>query len=498
MSDGAHLQFQQVAFQYETATVPLFEGASLFFPAGWTGVVGANGTGKTTLLRLAAELLEPTAGRILRSGTAVYGEQRTDEPPAAFADFLAESWGEALDLQLKLGVELDWLDRWETLSHGERKRAQVAVTLWQAPDVWALDEPSNHLDASARKMLFSAMRMFRGVGLVVSHDRELLDGVCTQCLFFEGGRLVIRPGGITAGVAQAERDAAGARHVLEQADRNVRKLEQESQRRRERAEQSMAKNTKRGIAVKDRDAKGRIDLGRLTGKDALGGKAQRQLAGRLTQAQETRSAMHVEPTYETGVWLGETMFSHRAFLFRVPAGELPLGEGRVLTYPEWEMTPRDRFAITGDNGGGKSSFLRKILPLANVEPAHLVVVPQEITLEESRRILAEVHALPPAEKGFLMTLVSRLGSRPQRLLESELPSPGEVRKILLARGIQRGAHLIVMDEPTNHMDLPGIRCLEDVLRGCPCGLLLVSHDRAFLDAVGVTEWRITNGTLCRV
>ena len=92
----------------------------------------------------------------------------------------------------------------------------------------------------------------------------------------------------------------------------------------------------------------------------------------------------------------------------------------------------------------------------------------------------------------MMTAVSRLGSRPHRLLESAEPSPGEIRKILLALGIARVPHLIVMDEPTNHLDLPSIECLEEALDGCPCGLLLVSHDERFLARLTTTRWRIAS------
>ena len=89
-----------------------------------------------------------------------------------------------------------------------------------------------------------------------------------------------------------------------------------------------------------------------------------------------------------------------------------------------------------------------------------------------------------------MTSVSRLGSRPGRLITSEQPSPGEIRKIMLALGVVRGPHLIVMDEPTNHMDLPSIGCVEEALAEAPCALLLVSHDRRFLDALAEWAWTL--------
>ena len=106
-------------------------------------------------------------------------------------------------------------------------------------------------------------------------------------------------------------------------------------------------------------------------------------------------------------------------------------------------------------------------------------------------MLAEVKALGRESLGRVMTSVSRLGSRPGRLLESESPSPGEMRKILLALGVDRGIHLLAMDEPTNHLDLPGIECLEEALAECPCAMLLVSHDRRFLSKTTDIEWHFS-------
>ena len=89
-----------------------------------------------------------------------------------------------------------------------------------------------------------------------------------------------------------------------------------------------------------------------------------------------------------------------------------------------------------------------------------------------------------------MTVVSGLGSEPKRLLRTKAPSPGETRKLLLALGVVREPWLIIMDEPTNHLDLPSIELLEQALGQCPCGLLLVSHDRSFLRATTQREWII--------
>lgn len=89
-----------------------------------------------------------------------------------------------------------------------------------------------------------------------------------------------------------------------------------------------------------------------------------------------------------------------------------------------------------------------------------------------------------------MSIVSRLGSRPESVLQTDMPSPGEARKVMLALGLVREPWLVVTDEPTNHMDLPSIECLESALCDCTCAMLLVSHDRRFLEKVVDVEWRI--------
>ena len=131
------------------------------------------------------------------------------------------------------------------------------------------------------------------------------------------------------------------------------------------------------------------------------------------------------------------------------------------------------------------------MQLLHLQENQVTYIPQEIDTRASQDILSQAKNLPNEKLGHMMTVVSRLGSRPHRLLESVEPSPGEIRKILLATGIVNVPHLIVMDEPTNHLDLPSIECLESALIDCPCGLLLVSHDRRFLDALTHTRWHIS-------
>ena len=473
-------------------TAPLFSDLTVQFPSGWTGIVGPNGAGKTTLLRVASGHLEAQGGAVYRQGLSVYVEQRTDAAPELLEDFI---WApDALGLKARLRVGDDWPERWSTLSHGERKRAQIAVALWQEPGVLALDEPSNHIDADARRLLAQALAAFSGVGLLVSHDRALLDELCGQCLLLDPPEAVLRPGGVTEAMEQQDNEENAARSANEALRKTENRLKEEAQRRRVLAEQksAAARGSKQiKIPAHDHDGRAQRNLAKMTGKDAYAGKMVAQMKQRAGKVATQRADIAVKKRYETGIWVDGASFMPRDFLLRLPAGQLELGGVRRLKFPDLEIGGTSRIALKGANGLGKSTLVRHVLANLRVSADKLVSVPQEITAEASRTLLEEIKRLPNDERGRVMTTISRLGSRPARLLESALPSPGEVRKLLLAIGIVRGPHLILMDEPTNHMDLPGILCLEEALAECPCALLLVSHDEAFLEKTTRRAWKLS-------
>ena len=228
----------------------------------------------------------------------------------------------------------------------------------------------------------------------------------------------------------------------------------------------------------------------MTGKNSWAFTQAAAFSKRASKCEASRGAFDVRKEYEMGFWLEGSGCSSRNYVLDVEAATLPLGDDRTLTFPDLRMTPTDRIALTGSNGNGKSTLIRHLLKGTNVPPERLLYVPQEISEEESRRIHAEVKQLPKEALGRVMTSVSRLGSRPGRLLGSETPSPGEIRKLLLAMGVDRGPHLVNMDEPTNHLDLPSIECLEEALAECPCALLLVSHDERFLSKLVDLRWHL--------
>jgi ATPase subunit of ABC transporter with duplicated ATPase domains len=394
----------------------------------------------------------------------------------------------------RLGIKPDYGERWDSLSHGERKRVQLATALWKNPPLLAVDEPTNHLDKEGRALMATGLEGYEGIGLLVSHDRVLLDRLCRNCLFIRGGRGVLRPGGITQGLQEEERE----RLELERQRNGIRtereRLAVEADRRRRDAESAKNRLSKKHVDPKDHSTKGKINLAKLSGKDTQGARLYKNIQRRVSRLDISLENFQTLGERKHGVSLDFTR-AKMDRLYYSPAGIIPLGEGRSLKFPEITITPGDRIALTGLNGAGKSTLIGHILsglPF-QVKPLY---IPQEITTEESVRLLQEVLGKDEKSRGEIISRFSRLGSDPASILQSRLPSPGEVRKLMIARGIFTNPPLIIMDEPTNHLDLLSMRLLEETLNEVEAALLLVSHDEVFLSKLTLTEWAISrDGTL---
>src|SRR6202045_2192359 len=168
-----------LSFSYADS-VSILADVTLTLATGWTGVVGANGNGKTTLLRLISGELEPVAGHVhLDPPTAQIRvcAQTVETMTAEIASFAGALDGGARRIQGELRLDPATLSRWPTLSPGERKRWQIGAALAADPSILMLDEPTDHLDVEARELLVSGLKRFRGIGIVVSHDRALLDRI---------------------------------------------------------------------------------------------------------------------------------------------------------------------------------------------------------------------------------------------------------------------------------------------------------------------------------
>lgn len=485
------ITLNDVSYSYPGSAQTVLDGAHAVFPVGWTGIIGNNGCGKSTLARIATGMLAPDSGTVSPRGLVVaYCEQDATIPPDRLEDF-ACSWEQtAVRLRVDLGVDDDWPWRYDMLSSGQQKRLQVAVALWENPDVLVMDEPTNHVDVLTRRAILRALAGYRGVGLLISHDRELLDALARQCLCFEGARVVMRSGGYAQAREQAACDTKTAQRQRRDAKREAARIQAEAARRRNEASKTDAKRSARHLDAKDHDGKGRIKLAVYTGKDGVAGKLSSRMDARLEKVRQALDEAHVDKQYAGDIWM-DAEASPRKVLVRMEAGELTQGE-HCLRIPDLAVGNTEHIGIAGVNGSGKTTLLTAFMRKAPDDLSTLFI-PQEIGSGLAARIMASLHEASPGERGRALSIVAQLNSDPDRILDGDELSPGELRKLMLAQGILRHPVLIAMDEPTNHLDVGSIEALERVLVAYPGALVLVSHDERLLEKTTDFRWCLESG-----
>jgi ATPase subunit of ABC transporter with duplicated ATPase domains len=463
----------------------------------WVGVVGANGAGKTTLLRLLAGELTPTAGALTVHADVppLLVPQAVDVLTDQVRTF-AHTWdGIAERLRSRLELDPDDLDPalgrgWSALSLGQRKRWQVATALAAEPDVLLLDEPTNHLDAGARDLLLDVLVGFRGLGLVVSHDRTVLARLTGRTLRLHGADLELHTGTYAEAAARWRADAEARRETHDRAVREERRL------RRQLADARRARaDTERGSAAARRrgaDPEARSMGARFRAQTAEQAHARRVGAvhSRLERAHAEAATIEVER--ELG---GQVAFAAAATgrrLLATVTGDVAHAGGAVWLHEvDVALHRGERVHLRGANGAGKSTLLRALEASLTATSETVAALPQE--LDDPLAEVARVRALDPALRGRVLGVVALLGVDPERVLVTDAPSPGEARKLALARLLAGGASVLVLDEPSNHLDLPSIERLEEALRGWTGALVLVTHDDALAAAVTTTAWTVADG-----
>lgn len=481
------LELSHITYTYPDAATPALSDVTAVFPQGWTGLLGDNGCGKTTLARVAAGLLEPDSGHRAPGLSASFCEQDASERPTDLEEFCCDWEAPAVEARRLLDVDDAWGWRWETLSGGQRKRLQVACALWRRPDVLVMDEPTNDLDRPSREALARALSAFDGVGILISHDRRLLDDLVGRCLVCSDGRWVMRPGGYTHAAGQERLERVSAERARERARGEVARLEAEARRRSEVAASSAARRSRGSVGAKDHDAKARIGLAVYTGKDRVAGRASAIMDRRLSRAKEDLAGTRVSKRYEGGLE-GFGRRARTAAVAHVPAGEVRAGDFS-LAVPELWVGPGDRVGVSGPNGAGKSVLMRRLMDGVR-DPDGCLYVPQTVDAAVREGALGRLRSLGPQEAGAALSTVARLHSRPDRLLSGADASPGETRKLMLALGLLDDPSLLMLDEPTNHLDVASIEALQGLLSGFPGAVVVVSHDAALLDAVATVRWEV--------
>jgi ABC-type cobalamin/Fe3+-siderophores transport system ATPase subunit len=221
------------------------------------------------------------------------------------------------------------------------------------------------------------------------------------------------------------------------------------------------------------------------------GKRVAAISHKAQQADSALASLSVDKELGRSVFLEHTR-PHRSWLLSL-AEPLRLPGGACVHVP---AVARDaRIWLRGPNGAGKTSVLCALLAEANLAPGRILYLPQNLGQDDGARELAAVRGMPEELRSRVLSIVAALGVEPSRLLASHSPSPGEARKLMLARGMAQQCSILVLDEPENHLDLPSIERLQQALALYPGALLLVSHDEALARHVARSEWLLSDGAL---
>lgn len=469
------LRIHSLSFSFDTHRV-LVQNANAHLLPGWTALVGANGCGKSTLLRLLAKELSPDRGQCTlqpshwRCHFCPQDLARPTDGLQAFAcsdDTMDARWRSLLELHNAP------LKRWATLSAGERKRWQVGAALASGAEVLLLDEPANHLDAYSRGLLITSLHNFRGIGVLISHDRGLLGALCPRTLWLADGCL--ESYAMSYAEAREEREQRRQGRLAEhaRARQEVRQTERRLVQARENQRAAARKRHGAHVDRKDHDARS------MSAKNVRGW-AEDRLGRQVEVLRKARDrARDNVPQWENETELGRSLFLGYV---EAPMAILLRGAGRVVERG-------DRIHVRGNNGAGKTTLLRTLLQKSRLPPERVLWMPQELTENDVADLVRAYHELAWDVRGRLGHLLAALGVAPAVVAASTgVLSAGEARKLLLAMGLVRDSWLLVLDEPTNHLDLPSVERLECALAAYPGSLLLVCHDEQFAARCTTVRW----------
>lgn len=412
-------------------------------------VVGKNGSGKTTLLKMITGEEEPDAGRIAVCGRlSVIGQFDTPEDRQAY-------------------------------SGGEKTSALIDRAFNDMPDLLLADEPTTNLDMESIERLETRLAAFDGALMLVSHDRTLLRNVCTKVLDIENGNCALYNCGYEDYLAQKEleRSANMAQYEAFAQERSRLKKVAEDKARQSssvrRAPKRMGNSEARLHKMGGQKQKAKLD------------RAAKAARSRLNQLEKVE-----KPWQDKDISFDlQATKIHSPVLVSVSGVSKSYGEKCVLEDCGFTVPNGKKTALIGPNGAGKTTLLELIAArVSGVETcAHLRIgyFKQDLSsLDLSSSVLGNAMANAAYDQQFVRTILARLLFRRDEVhhMASTL-SGGERLKLALAKIILSGFHLLVLDEPTNFLDIESRSALEAVLGAYPGAVLFVSHDRAFIDAV---------------
>lgn len=490
-----------------------------------TGLVGRNGVGKSVLARLLAGQLAPTAGHIQRQGEVHLLAQHSGHLPGSIAalagvaaplqalarieagsvdpaDFTAvgERWTLHDQLQAQWQqLGLPALDPWQpaaTLSGGQAMQVALAGALLSNADALVLDEPSNHLDRAARHRLLDALAGWRGGLVVVSHDRELLRAL-PRILELSPGVLRTYGGNYDLYAAQKHDERSAANDLLALRKRERRHQQYEHQQQHDRLQHRQAQGQR---AARTANQAAILLGGQKSRSENSNGRWQALQAERsaTADARVREAAAQVDDAAQIALLTPTLTDPGPQRVAHLDNAHLPWAP------PPWQqisltLQRGQRVGVRGANGSGKSTLLRVLAGQLAPPAGHAHTAARVALLDQALSLLPPQgtalgllqQANPGASEGTLRTQLALLGLDATRSLRPlHTLSGGERLKAALATLLyaQVPPHLLLLDEPGNHLDLPSLEALEQMLGQYTGTLVIVSHDQALLEAAGLSHY----------
>jgi macrolide transport system ATP-binding/permease protein len=473
------LQVRDLIKEYEGS--PVLNGVTFHLAGGErVGLVGTNGCGKTTLMKILAGELPCESGSVRWVTDGLSRAYLSQEAPFDPGQTLGRQLKGIPDgLLARCGITREMLSRKPgALSGGQKTRAALARALHRSPDVLLLDEPTNHLDTDGLAWLESLLASYRGSVLVVSHDRYFLDRVTTRIIEMENGKVKEYPGNYSAYAEQKRMELERAQEEYRQYVVQKKHLEEAIRRQTAWAQANVNFKPPQDALPNWRPYQG----AQAKAKMQIAKSMEKRLERIKVEKPREATAIRIRMDDAGGVAKNLILAENLGFTYD--------GERWILRDAGFYVQRGEKVAIIGPNGAGKSTLIRLILgELAPTEgtlyrsPLRVAYLAQEMEhLNPENTVLTEVTGGNRAmDQAYVRTLLGcLLFSREQVLKPVSVLSGGEKIRLTLAKILLAGPDMLVLDEPTNGLDLPSRERVEEALEGYPGTLLLVSHDRYLL------------------
>lgn len=451
-----------IQLEKEIAGRSLFAIKQLSLQAGQkVGLVGNNGVGKSTFLKILLGLDRDFAGLI---------EVKAD-------------WAYVPQLQER-----------SSLSGGEQVWKSIQEAFAQRPQLLIMDEPTANLDQEHQEKLIKQIKRYRGSLLVVSHDRHFLNQIASHIWHLEEGKVQVYLGNYEAFLESRRARRKGQQEAYEAYQKKVAQLKKAQQERQVKA-QKMGKK-KKGISSSE--WKVNAMMGSYDSQAKSMAKSAKQLEKRierLEKVSQPRREAHIK--MESKGALDTDL--HRLFLLQ--AGQVLMDEVHLFDFPQIGMTFGEKLALVGANGSGKTSFVRKLLKkeLAGYYNPKLKIAyfaQDLINLDEEKTAFENISCTSLQDKMTILNLLGMLGLSYDKAQQKVANlSGGERVRLSLAKVLLADANLLILDEPTNFLDMAAIEALERFLKEYQGSVLGISHDQDFVDKVAKNNWRIRDGSL---